>query len=69
MGAVEFKTMVNESEGIKWQNTGYGDEYFLSLEGLEKGKLEPLKNWLKNVVQVIKIDFSSSPDYDDPFED
>ena len=69
MGAVEFKAMVNQSKNIKWQNTGYGDEYFLSLEGLVKGKLDPLKNWLKNVVQVIKVDFSSSPDYDDPFED
>ena len=61
--------MVNQSKNIKWENTGYGDVYFLSLEGLVKGKLDPLKNWLKNVVQVIKIDFSSSPDYDDPFED
>ena len=69
MGAVEFKAMVNQSKNIKWENTGYGDVYFLSLEGLVKGKLDPLKNWLKNVVQVIKIDFSSSPDYDDPFED
>lgn len=66
LNAVEFKVMKG------WENPGWGDTHFVSVQKLAKSGLTQLENWMKTIKkqptpgETIKIDWGSAPvDYDE----
>lgn len=66
INAVEFKVMKG------WENPGWGDSLFVSVQQLAKAGLTKIENWLKTIKKMpapgetIKIDWGDAPvDYDE----